>query len=174
MKQALASTLVVAAVATLGDWVWATFLSRHVMVAGLVHGMLLCLAMGAVLGLPARRPAAGALAGALVGAASAGMFYALAPLLRYAAMFAAWFALWLLLSAAQHVMLRQPHAWTETLLRGIVAGLASGAAFYAVSDMWTAWNPQTIDYAGHFARWAFAFAPGFLALQVRRPSRVRV
>lgn len=174
MKQALASTLVVAAVATLGDWVWATFLSRHVMVAGLVHGMLLCLAMGAALGLPARRPGAGALAGALVGAAAAGLFYLLAPLLRSAAMFVAWFALWLLLSAAARVLLRQPPSWTETLLRGIVAGAASGAAFYAVAGMWTAWNPQTIDYVEHFARWAFAFAPGFLALQGRRSSPVRV
>jgi hypothetical protein len=168
VKPALISTAIVAVVATFGDWFWAMFLSRHVMIAGLVHGALLCLAMGAVLGLPARRAALGAALGVGVGIAAAAFFYALAPLLRYGAMLPAWFALWVLLALAQRRLVRSAMSRSEALVRGAIAGLASGAAFYVVSGMWTRWNPAAIDYLDHLARWAFAFAPGFLALQWRR------
>lgn len=172
MKFALISTLVVAAVATGGDWIWATFLSRHLMIAGLLHGALLCLAMGFVLAIPSRRLLAGAGAGLLVGVAAAGLFYLLAPLLRMGAMLPAWFALWVMLSAAARALAVGSRSWRDTLLRGIVAGVLSGAAFYMVSGMWTAWDPAAIDYPEHFARWAFAFAPGFLALQASRTAPV--
>lgn len=165
MMIALLSTVVLAAVATAGDWIWASFLARHVMVAGLVHGALLCLAMGAVLGWPAGRTGAGAAAGLAVGLLSAGIFYALAPLLGYSAMFPAWLALWILLSAAQRLLRGGDLRWGRALARGLIAGVASGLAFYLVSGMWTNWNPQAINYAEHFARWAFAFAPGFIVLQ---------
>jgi hypothetical protein len=171
LKNALLSTVAVAVVATLGDWIWATYLSRHVMAAGLVHGALLCLAMGAVLALPGRRVAAGAAAGVVVGVAAAALFYLLSPMLRYGAMLPAWFALWMLLAIAHRWFAQAAVPWSEALVRGAIAGAASGAAFYAVSGMWTRWNPDTINYLDHFARWAFAFAPGFIALQAFRGSR---
>lgn len=170
MKHALISTAILAFVATFGDWVWASFLSRHVMVAGLLHGALLCLAMGAVLALPTRRVAAGAAWGVIVGIAAAATFYALAPLLGYGAMLPAWFALWVLLALAQR-RFAAAAPWRGAVVRGAIAGTASGAAFYLVSGMWTGWNPAQINYLDHLARWAFAFAPGFLALQA--PSRER-
>jgi hypothetical protein len=172
VKFALMSTGVVAAVATLGDWVWATFLSRHLVLAGLVHGALLCLAMGAVLAMPARRVWLGAAAGIGVGIAAAALFYLLAPMLRMGAMLPAWFALWVMLSAVTRVLGVLPRSWPETLVRGVLAGVLSGAAFYAVADMWTGWDPARINYVEHFGRWAFAFAPGFLALQASRTAPV--
>jgi hypothetical protein len=168
MKNAVVSTLVVAAIATAGDWVWASFLSRHLMVAGLVHGGLLCLGMGAVLGLPASRAVHGAAAGVVVGVLGAGIFYLLAPMLRMGAMLPAWFALWVMLAIVAARLGRGRQPTTETVLRGVAAGVASGAAFYLVSDMWLRWNPAAVDYAEHFVRWAFAFAPGFVALQAGR------
>ena len=42
MKNALIGTLALAAIATFGDWVWATFLSRHIMAAGLVLALAGC------------------------------------------------------------------------------------------------------------------------------------
>lgn len=169
MKHAVLSTIVVAAVATCGDWVWATFLSRHVMAAGLVHGALLCLAMGAMIGRPAGRTGAGAAGGVAIGLGSAALFYALAPMLRYAAMFPAWFALWVLL-AVLFERLSGAGRLPLALVRGVIAGAASGLAFYLISGMWTRWSPQTINYVDHFARWAFAFAPGFLAVQGGRAA----
>lgn len=169
MKNAIVSTLVLAVVATLGDWIWASQLTNHVMAAGLIHGALLCLAMGAVVGLPTGRAAAGAIGGIAVGLASAGLFYALAPMLRYSAMFPAWFALWILLALLYH-KLKPGTPARFAVTRGIIAGLASGLAFYLVSGMWTQWNPQTINYVDHFARWLFAFAPGFMALQGGKPA----
>ena len=43
--------IVVAAAATLGDFIWYTVGVRHTMVAGLVHGALLLTAVGGTLGL---------------------------------------------------------------------------------------------------------------------------
>jgi hypothetical protein len=172
VKFALLSTAIVAAVATLGDWVWAAFLSQHLVIAGMVHGALLCLAMGAVLALPRRRAPLGALAGIGVGLAAAGLFYLLAPMLRMGAMLPAWFALWVMLSAVTRALGVAARSWAETLARGALAGLLSGAAFYLVADMWTGWDPSRINYIEHFGRWAFAFAPGFLALQASRTAPV--
>ena len=169
MRNALVSTIVLGVVATFGDWVWATFLSRHQMAAGLVHGALLCLSMGAMVARPFGRPAAGAAGGMAIGVASAGLFYLLAPIMRYGAMFFAWFGLWLMLAALCH-RLAEAATLRVAITRGVIAGAASGLAFYIVSDMWTQWNPHAINYLDHFARWAFAFAPGFLVLQGGRPS----
>ena len=165
MKNAAISTLVLALVATLGDWIWATYLPRPLMTAGLVHGALLCLVMGAMLGLPARRAPAGAAAGIVVGLAAAALFYVIAPAMRMAAMLPAWFALWVLLAAAGRQLGAIRERWVVAVTRGVIAGLASGAAFYAVSSMWTEWDPNNMNYISHLARWAFAFAPGFMALQ---------
>jgi len=164
VKHALVSSVIVGAVATLGDWIWATFLTRHLMAAGLVHGALLCLAMGAMLGRPVAKTASGAAAGIAVGVAAATLFYVLAPVMRQAAMFAAWFALWVLLAVVYHRLAGGP-LLRLAITRGVIAGVASGLAFYLVSGMWTRWNPQSIHYLDHFARWTFAFAPGFAALQ---------
>jgi hypothetical protein len=172
VKFALLSTAVVAVVATFGDWVWAAFLSQHLVVAGLIHGALLCLAMGAMLALPNRRVVVGAAAGVGVGIAAAGLFYLLAPILRMGAMLPAWFALWVMLSAVTRALGVATRTWIETLARGVLAGLLSGAAFYLVADMWTGWDPSRINYPEHLARWAFAFAPGFLALQASRRAPV--
>lgn len=174
MKPALASTVILAVVATFGDWIWATFLPRHLMIAGLLHGALLCLAMGAVVGLPVGRPGTGARWGVAVGLAAAACFYALAPLFGYGAMLPAWFALWVLLALARRRVTDERVPWGRAVLRGAIAGIASGAAFYLVSGMWTRWNPQAIDYFDHLARWAFAFAPGFAALQAGTVNRASV
>ncbi|MGH9349685.1 MAG: hypothetical protein ACRD26_20725 [Vicinamibacterales bacterium] len=164
MKNALVSSLALGAIATFGDWIWATFLSRHLMGAGLVHGGLLCLAMGAAVGRPVGRAGGGAAFGLAIGVTAAGLFYLLAPLVRFGAMLPAWFALWVMLALLYH-RLAQGTSLGLAMARGVIAGAASGLAFYLVSDMWTEWNPRAIHYLDHFARWTFAFAPGFLALQ---------
>ena len=164
MKNVIVSIVIVAAVATLCDWIWATFLSQHLMAAGLVHGALLCLAMGAVIGYPVARTTTGAAAGVGIGLAAAGLFYLLEWLGGNAAMFVAWFSLWILLALLYH-RLAEGASLRLAITRGIIAGVASGLAFYLISDMWTDWNPRAINYLDHFARWAFAFAPGFFALQ---------
>ena len=164
MKNALISAVVLGAIATAGDWIWAAFLPDQVTAAGLVHGALLCLAMGAMVGRPAGRAGTGAVVGAGIGLGAAGLFYLLAPLMRDAAMFVAWFALWVLLAVLYHWLANA--TWLRVAIaRGIIAGVASGLAFYLISGMWTQWNPDQINYLDHFARWTFAFAPGFAVLQ---------
>ena len=80
-------------------------------------------------------------------------------------MFASWCLLWILFGYLDGVVLRK-RPMPETLVRGLIAAVASGVAFYAVSGMWTRWNPSAINYANHYWRWAVALLPGFLALRV--------
>jgi hypothetical protein len=162
---AIASALFAAAVMTFGDYVWASRLLPHTLANGLVHGAGLCVAIGLALGAPAGRPLAGATGGIVVGLTAAASFYALAPLMRYSAMFVSWAVLWILMAILAR-MLRRTESLSTALMRGVVAAIASGLAFYAISGMWTRWNPQSFDYANHFLRWSFAFLPAFLALHV--------
>jgi hypothetical protein len=162
---AVVSALFVAGVSTLGDWVWASQLLRHKMWYGLAHGAALCLAMGLTMGAPAGRPLIGAGGGIVAGLLGAASFYLFAPLLRYNAMFLSWCLLWIFIAYLGGPILRRTPAM-PALGRGLAAALASGVAFYAVSGMWTDWNPATINYLDHFARWSVAFLPGFLALHL--------
>jgi hypothetical protein len=174
---AVIASVFVGLVSTIGDWVWASQLLRHRMWYGLAHGAGMCLAMGLALGAPAGRPIVGALGGIVSGLLAAASFYVLAPLMRgagmggYGAMYLSWFLLWIFIGYLDGPILRR-RAATEALTRGVVAAIASGLAFYLVSGMWTNWNPATINYLDHFARWTIAFLPGFLALRLGTSGRV--
>ena len=165
---AVIASLVIAAVSTLGDLVWALYIPRHRAVFGMVHGIALCVAIGAVLCADAR--ARGALVGAAIGAAAAGGFYLLAPLMGYAAMFVMWMARWVACAvfAIADGARRPPHR--EALVRGGLAAVGSGLAFYAISGIWLKPAAGGPDYAYHFLCWTIAFLPGFLALLVTKAS----
>ena len=173
---AVVSSLFVAAVSTVGDWVWASQLLRHRTWYGLAHGAGLCLAMGLALGAPAGRPLIGAGGGIVAGFLAAGSFYLLAPLLRgagiggYGAMYLSWVLLWIFIGYLDGPILRRTAA-AAAIVRGLIAAAASGVAFYLVSGMWTNWSPATINYLDHFVRWTVAFLPGFLVLRLGTPAR---
>jgi hypothetical protein len=176
---ALFGALAIAAVSTLGDFVWANWQVRHFALYGVVHGVAIFLAVGVFLGTLAGRPLAGALSGVVAGAAAAGSFYVMRPLLGYSAMFASWILVWIALGLINaFLQLRRPPGTLASFIsvpqvlgRGVLAALTSGAAFYAVSGMWFPFNPQGWDYAVHFASWTFAYLPGFAALLVRHQRR---
>jgi hypothetical protein len=152
---------------TLGDFLWARFVRSHRMLFGIAHGALLFLVLGIFLGYVRGRVLRGGLGGAGAGLAAALLFYVLAPLLGYAAMFPAWMALWIGLAWLDARLLRSAPTG-PALVRGLVAAVGSGLAFYAISGIWTRPSPGRPDYAYHFACWTFAFLPGFLALLVER------
>ena len=74
---AIAGIVVVAAAATLGDFIWYTVGVRHTMVAGLVHGGLLLTAVGGALGAASGRLAKGLPLGTLAGLGGALSYYVL-------------------------------------------------------------------------------------------------
>lgn len=163
----LAASLILAALSTAGDFVWANWRVRHLAVYGVIHGIVMFLAAGAILGARRGRTVTGALCGVAAGAAGALSFYGLAPALGYSAMFAAWLIVWVILGVTSH-------AGRAGVVRGLVAAVLSGAAFYAVSGMWMPFNPSSVaDYAEHFVRWTIAFLPGFAALLLGTPDRRR-
>jgi hypothetical protein len=159
----IVGALLLAALSTFGDFVWARFVPAHRAVFGLVHGTLLLLALGLYLGLLRRRPAPGALGGAVVGLLAAASFYALSLFMGYAGMFVSWMAVWIGF-AFLDARLRGSAPSREVLVRGLIAAVFSGLAFYAISGIWTNPAPGGPRYAYHFLCWTFAFLPGFLAL----------
>jgi hypothetical protein len=166
---AIAGALFIAEVSTLGDFIWATVIPRHMPRYGLTHGTLLFLCVGLYLGLVAKRPALGALGGALIGFLAAGSFYVLAPVAGYSVMFAVWFGIWIALAFLNYRVLRTGVGLNEVAVRGVAAAILSGLAFYAVSGIWFPFRPRGWDYAVHFASWTVAYLPGFAALLISRP-----
>jgi hypothetical protein len=169
MLHAIVGALALAAISTAGDFVWANWRVRHLMVYGIIHGMAMFMAAGFILGVRDGRGLSGSIAGVIAGAAGAASFYALRPWLGYSAMFASWILVWVVLAVGVS------RAITPAIGRGVTAALLSGAAFYAVSGMWMPFNPQSLaDYAEHFVRWTIAFLPGFGALLLGRPQQRQV
>lgn len=166
---ALIGALVLAAISTLGDWIWAHYVSRHRMVFGLLHGTLLLLALGLYLGVLRKRAVLGALGGAVVGLAAAASFYGLARLMGTSAMFVSWMALWIGFALLDARVLQRAVPLREAIIRGMVAAIGSGLAFYAISDIWTRPRPGGPAYGYNFLSWTLAFLPGFMALVVSKP-----
>jgi hypothetical protein len=177
MKSAV-GIVIVAAAATCGDFIWYTYGVRHTTVAGLVHGALLLTAVGAVLGAATGHVVKGLPLGALAGVAGAATYYLLVLLIdgrTYGtAIPASWVIMWLILSALDGRWLRAPsrRSWSAVAVRGLAAAVLGGVAFYLV--MGTLWGRPPEggrNYVVQFFAWAFAWAPGLLALTLERPTR---
>lgn len=175
----LAGIVVIAAAATLGDFIWYTVGVRHTMVAGLLHGALLLAVLGAVLGAASGRVVKGLPIGALAGIGGALSYYALVVVMDRrtygTAIPAAWVIMWLLLAALDGRWLRAPERrpWMEAVIRGLIAAVAGGLAFALVlNTLWGRPPAGGRNYLLQFAAWAFAWAPGLLALtwQFRRAA----
>ena len=160
MRHAIIGAILIAAVSTLGDFVWAGLNLRHRVAYGLAHGAILFLCMGAYFGSLQKKTFTGALYGAAIGLAAAGSFYLLAPIAGYSVMFFVWAFVWIALAC----LVRNP----PIALRGLVAMVGSGLGFYLISGIWRPFNPQGWDYAVHFVSWTIAYLPGFLALLATR------
>ncbi len=168
-----AGILGVALIATLADYTWYTLQVRHSIVTGIIHGAVLLTAVGAVLGLDAGRVAKGLPIGTLAGVGGALIYYLLVALVDRrtygTAIPASWVAMWLLVAWLDGRWLRAPRRrpWGEVALRGLLAAVLSGVAFYLVMN--TLWGrpPATgRNYVVQFAAWAAAWAPGLLALTI--------
>jgi hypothetical protein len=169
VRHAIAGALLLGAVSTLGDFVWAAFRLQHRMGYGLAHGAVVCLCVGLVIGWRARRAALGAAAGPFVGVAAAGLFYMLAPALGYSAMFPAWMFFWICFGLLQ-AQLDPRKRYAAAVWRGVAAAVLSGLAFYAISGIWTRPSPGGPDYVRHLWSWTMAFLPGFAALFAGVPA----
>jgi hypothetical protein len=174
MRNAIAGALLIAAVSTLGDFVWAGLHLRHRVVYGLAHGAILFLSMGAYFGSLQKKTRLGAIYGAAIGLAAAGSFYVLAPVAGYSVMFFVWAFIWIALAVLVGRILPTPIApnaptaptapTIAPITRGLLAMFGSGLGFYLISGIWRPFNPQGWDYAVHFLSWTVAYLPGFLAL----------
>ena len=163
MLYALLAALVLGIASTAGDMLWAGLSLRHRMTYGLLHGALICLLIGGLIGWRAGRVAGGLAAGPVIGFLAAGVFYLLAPWMRYYAMFPAWMFFWICFALLQKQLQREP-SWTPAIGRGLIAATVSGLAFYLISGIWT--NPPRggPNYLYNLGAWTFAFLPGFAAL----------
>src|SRR4051812_12262778 len=102
MFKLLIGILVVAAVATAGDFIWFHFGVRHQMAVGVFHGAVLLMAVGGALGWPARNLKTGLVVGIVAGVGGALIYYALARSISGpTAMLMAWAAVWVLLGIGE-------------------------------------------------------------------------
>lgn len=168
---AVGASLLLGAVMTGGDWVWAFFSLRHRMFTGIAHGALMCLFIGAIIGSRAGRQVQGLVTGPVIGAVAAAAFYALAPAMGYSAMVPAWMLFWILFAVLQRWLSGGPLG--SALARGLAAAVLSGLAFYAISGIWTRPARGGPNYLVHFLSWSFAFLPGFLSLFAGHAARPR-
>ena len=168
----------VALVATLADYTWYTLHVRHSITTGIAHGAVLLTAVGAVLGLDAGRVLKGLPIGALAGIGGALTYYVLVALVDRrtygSAIPASWVVLWLIVAVLDGRWLRAPQRrpWREIAIRGVLAALLSGFAFFMLMN--TLWGrpPATgKNYGVQFVAWVVAWAPGLLALTLGRTSR---
>lgn len=176
----LLGILGVALVATLGDYTWYTMHVRHNMITGIIHGAVLLTAVGAVLGLDAGRVMKGLPIGALAGVGGALTYYLLVAVVDKrtygSAIPASWVALWFIVAALDGRWLRAPNLrpWREVAIRGVLAAVLSGVAFYMVmSTLWGRPPATGRNYVLQFGAWVVAWAPGLLALTLSRASGVR-
>ena len=160
MRNAIVGALLIAALSTAGDFVWAGLNLRHRVIYGFAHGAVLFACIGAYFGRLNRRTLPGALSGAGIGVAAAGTFYGLAPIAGYSVMFFVWAFVWIALA---FVAGNPP-----IMVRGVSGMIGSGLGFYLISGIWRPFNPEGWDYAIHFLSWAFAYLPGFAALLASR------
>jgi hypothetical protein len=174
LGSAVVAAVVLGAFSTLGDWVWARFIPDGAVVPGVVHGVLVFVILAYVLGratpggegtkrLLVTLPLAGLLIAAL--------FYPLAYGIGYVpALITAWVLMWLTLATLHRWASRTGRRVSNSFVRGLIAALGSGLAFWAVSGMWTNSTLASASYPLRFALWTLAFLPGFLALLVRLPA----
>ena len=160
--------LAIAAVSTLGDFIWATWIPRHLPAYGLTHGALLFCFIGLYLGFVASKPARGAIAGALIGGLAAGSFYMIRPVTGFPAMFVIWFAVWIALGGLNEYLNGRPAFTRTAVTRGLLAAALFGLAFYLISGIWFPFDPEGWDYLAHFTGWTAAYLPGFGALLITK------
>jgi hypothetical protein len=170
----------VALVATVADYTWYTLHVRHSILTGIVHGVVLLTAVGAVLGLHAGRVMNGLPIGALAGIGGALTYYLLVALVDRrtygSAIPMSWVALWLIVAVLDGRWLHAPErrSWRVIAMRGTLAAVLSGAAFYMVMNtLWGRPPASGRNYAVQFGAWVVAWAPGLLALRWGESERNR-
>ena len=169
MVTLLIGILVVATVSTVGDYVWYEIGVPHRMSFGIIHGAILLAAVGGAVGATAGRIGRGMMTGAVAGVGGALVYYALFAALGRGAMLAGWAAVWMLISIFNARILQQPpRALVDGVVRGLIAAVAGGLAFYLVGDeLWGRRPPGARNYLLQYALWIAAWAPGMLGVALR-------
>jgi hypothetical protein len=164
MSRIILGIVIVAAVATSGDYVWSRVRRSTPHVGWHLHGALLLTTVGcarAVSGVVRGLPV-----GAIAGIAGGLTYYATAPALRQSAMLVAWATLWIVLAVLDGRLVRGgERSLQQSALQGVTAAVLSGVTFYLVVDILWGRAPATgRNYAIQLGAWAIAFAPGILAI----------
>jgi hypothetical protein len=174
MGKLLLGIVVVAAVATAGDYIWYEVGVGNRMTTGIIHGAVLLTAVGGVLGALGGRFLTGLPLGAIAGVAGALVYYAAATAVGgIAAMVIAWAALWIVLAVFDGRILRRVKLPPpEIVSRGVLAAVLGAVAFYAMLNvLWGRPPAGGRNYALQFAAWMIAWAPGIMALAADLPGR---
>lgn len=170
---AVISALVLGAASTLGDWIWANYIEDGAVVPGVVHGLLFFVLLAIVLASSLRTPGVWPrllTALPLMGVVIAAAFYPIAMVAGYlGGLITTWVAMWIGLASAVRWAEGGSSTVRDALVRGTLAAVFSGLAFWLISGVWT--NPSAHSEPLSFERlgsWSFAFLPGMAALLIGR------
>lgn len=171
---AVLAALALGALSAFGDWLWTHYLEDGAWLPGVLHGVVIFAALAAVLALHAGTSRAFKIllpSLPMAGSVIAAVFYPIAKVVGYlAALLITWASMWVALAVLQRLARGRVESLGRALTRAGLAAVGSGAAFGAVSSMWTAPDPAGPNLWLHFLYWSFAFLPGFLALMVAQPD----
>jgi hypothetical protein len=180
LRAIVVAILLVAATATAMDWYWYAFGVRHRVWTGVVHGAVLLTVVGGALGALGGRGLRGLPIGAIAGIGGALSYYLIAAAIDRrpygVAIPVAWIVLWLLMAVLEGRWLSAPQrrSWREVATRGVLAAVTGGIAFFlVVGTLWGTPPPSGRNYLVQLAAWAFAWAPGMLALTVGARASAR-
>lgn len=186
-QEALGGGLIMAVVCTVFDWVWNEVIPiEHnlliTLVAGLAHGAILFIILGAYLGglHKGTSPQRGAIGGLAVGLAASVPFYGLFPILALVCgpelafcitLMVLWLWLWILLAYLNGRLSGASPSPQDSAIRGCVAALISAPGFFWIIALW-AGREDGYNYLCAFAAWLLSFGPSLLALLARRSRRI--
>ena len=161
MIESLATALLLGGINTVFDFVW-----PHLKLGapgGFSRVMVVCFAVGMLVGARAREVMIGALGGLLISAAVLGAHEYLRVNNSAYTLYLPWALFWIAFGLLD-AMLNRDRKVYFAVLQALAAAAAAGAAYYAFGSVWNHTSRIEATYLVTLIAWTATFAPGFVIL----------
>jgi hypothetical protein len=166
MIEALAAALLLGGINTIADFVSTELKLGARPIYVLARVVLICYAVGGIVGARARQLMMGTVGGLMIGALVSAVYYLLAPVAGWTALALAWSFFWLGFSLLDAVL--HGGSAVGAILQGLAAALLSGGFYYGIAKIWPQDPSLDPNLWLTLVSWSAAFFPGFIVLFWRR------
>ena len=167
MLEALATAVLLGGINTLADFASVELKLRAHPLYLAARVILVCYAVGAVVGMRAKQLIIGTVSGLIIGAIVGGTYSFLAPVLGAAGLVVAWAIFWICFALLQTLLHGDSGAATA-VFQGALAAAFSGAAFFGLAAFGSDATSKDANYLRLLATWSGTFLPGLIVLFWRR------